>query len=103
MSCYRRISPAENLTVAVLALGEGWHNYHHVFPWDYKAAELGRYTFNLTTALIDLFSLLGWAYDLRVPTVEMVRRTVENKGDGSHPLWEAEWKKYPALQKTVKP
>jgi stearoyl-CoA desaturase (delta-9 desaturase) len=84
---YRRISPTENLSVAVLAMGEGWHNYHHVFPWDYKAAELGRYTVNITTGLIDLFSLLGWAYDLRAPTAEMVRRTVEKTGDGSHPQW----------------
>lgn len=103
MCCYRRISPAENLTVAVLALGEGWHNYHHVFPWDYKAAELGRYTFNLTTAVIDFFSLIGWAYDLRLPTDEMVRRTVESKGDGTHPRWAAGSKRCPELQETVNP
>lgn len=72
-----------------MSMGEGWHNYHHVFPWDYKAAELGNYTFNFTTALIDLFSIVGWAYDLRVPTADMVRRTVESKGDGSHPHWES--------------
>jgi stearoyl-CoA desaturase (delta-9 desaturase) len=76
-------------------MGEGWHNYHHVFPWDYKAAELGKYTFNVTTALIDLFSLLGWAYDLRVPTVEMVHRTVEKNGDGSHPLWRSRLEELP--------
>lgn len=29
----RYISPAENRGVAFFALGEGWHNYHHVFPW----------------------------------------------------------------------
>jgi stearoyl-CoA desaturase (delta-9 desaturase) len=68
-------------------MGEGWHNYHHVFPWDYKAAELGQYSLNVTTALIDMFSLLGWAYDLREPAVEMVRCTVEKQGDGSHPNW----------------
>jgi stearoyl-CoA desaturase (delta-9 desaturase) len=99
--CYRRIRPAENLTVSILALGEGWHNYHHVFPWDYKAAELGRYTFNITTAVIDFFSLIGWAYDLRVPTEEMVRRTVEKKGDGTHPHWAAGSKRCPELQETV--
>lgn len=26
------ISPSQNPTVAFFALGEGWHNYHHVFP-----------------------------------------------------------------------
>jgi stearoyl-CoA desaturase (delta-9 desaturase) len=73
-------------------MGEGWHNYHHVFPWDYKSAELGGYTFNVTTGLIDFFSLLGWAYDLRAPTVEMVRRAVERSGDGSHTQWKSTFK-----------
>jgi len=99
--CYRRIRPAENLAVSVFALGEGWHNYHHVFPWDYKAAELGRYTFNITTAVIDFFSLIGWAYDLRVPTEVMVRRTVEKKGDGTHPQWAAGSKRCHELEETV--
>lgn len=53
----------ENLSVAIAALGEGWHNYHHVFPWDYKTGELGDYTYNLTTAFIDSFAKIGWAYD----------------------------------------
>lgn len=26
----RRINPVENVAVAVVAMGEGWHNYHHV-------------------------------------------------------------------------
>lgn len=26
------ISPSQNVSVAILAFGEGWHNYHHVFP-----------------------------------------------------------------------
>lgn len=39
--------------------GEGWHNYHHVFPWDYKTAELGNYRYNITTAFIDFFAKIG--------------------------------------------
>jgi stearoyl-CoA desaturase (Delta-9 desaturase) len=53
----------ENVAVALAALGEGWHNYHHVFPWDYKTGELGSYRTNITTAFIDFFAKLGWAYD----------------------------------------
>ena len=49
----RNINP-ESLPVALAALGEGWHNYHHVFPWDYKTAELGDYAVNFTTLVIDL-------------------------------------------------
>lgn len=27
---FRAITPGENISVAIFALGEGWHNYHHV-------------------------------------------------------------------------
>lgn len=60
-------------------MGEGWHNYHHVFPWDYKAAELGHY-FNVTTFWIQLFAKIGWAYDLKEPSKDLVRRTIEKCG-----------------------
>ncbi|XP_024938272.1 acyl-CoA Delta(11) desaturase isoform X2 [Cephus cinctus] len=81
------INPAENKSVAIVALGEGWHNYHHVFPWDYKTAELGNYRYNLTTAFIDFFARIGWAYDLKSVSSDMVRRRVERTGDGSHEVW----------------
>ncbi|XP_022919693.1 acyl-CoA Delta-9 desaturase-like [Onthophagus taurus] len=81
------INPAENLSVALLALGEGWHNYHHTFPWDYKTAELGKYSVNLTCLFIDLMAKIGWAYDLKTVSEDMVRKRVERTGDGSHELW----------------
>lgn len=71
----------------MLAIGEGWHNYHHTFPWDYKAAELGTYSKNFTTAFIDLMAKLGLAYDLKSVSEEMVRKRVERTGDGSHEVW----------------
>lgn len=67
----------------MVALGEGWHNYHHTFPWDYKAAELGQYL-NVTTLLLDFFASIGWAYDLKSATPEMVLKMTEKHGDGSH-------------------
>lgn len=76
----RFINPAENLSVALLTLGEGWHNYHHVFPWDYKAAELGDYKFNLTTAFIDFFAKIGWAYDMKTVSAESIRKRVNRTG-----------------------
>ena len=30
------IGPVENRAVSLLALGEGFHNYHHTFPFDYR-------------------------------------------------------------------
>ncbi|GFG35617.1 hypothetical protein Cfor_04411 [Coptotermes formosanus] len=69
------------------ALGEGWHNYHHVFPYDYKTAELGHYSLNLTTAFIDFFVWLGWAFDCKTVSQEMIWRRIHRSGDGSHSLW----------------
>ncbi|XP_058812887.1 stearoyl-CoA desaturase 5-like [Topomyia yanbarensis] len=79
-----RIRPVENKYISIVAMGEGWHNYHHVFPWDYKAAELGDYRFNVTTFWLDLFSRIGWAYDLKEPSKELVQRTVNKYGDGTY-------------------
>lgn len=83
----KNISPVENVLVSIGALGEGWHNYHHVFPWDYKTSELGDYTLNLTTGFIDFFNKLGWAYDCKTVTPAMVKRKALRSGDGSRPVW----------------
>lgn len=83
----RFINPAQNKTVAMMALGEGWHNYHHVFPWDYKTAELGNYRYNTTTAFIDFFAKIGWAYDLKMVSGDIVHKRVLRTGDGSHSVW----------------
>lgn len=56
----------------------------HVFPWDYKTAELGNYRMNLTTAFIDFFAKIGWAYDLKTVSNEIIKKRVERTGDGSH-------------------
>ncbi|GLV44232.1 uncharacterized protein CBL_12472 [Carabus blaptoides fortunei] len=78
------ISPVENLAVSLAALGEGWHNYHHVFPWDYKTSELGNGRYNPTTHFIDFFARIGWAYDRKSVSPEMVARRAERSGDGTH-------------------
>jgi stearoyl-CoA desaturase (delta-9 desaturase) len=83
---YRGINPAENRVVAFLTSGEGWHNYHHVFPWDYKAAELGNYNMNSTKAVIDFFAWIGWAYDLKTVPERIIFSRARRTGDGSHPF-----------------
>lgn len=74
----------QNAYVSWFALGEGWHNYHHVFPWDYKTSELGNYGLNWTTFVIDFFAKVGWAYNLKTVSDEIIRNRVLKTGDGSH-------------------
>ncbi|XP_072400175.1 acyl-CoA Delta-9 desaturase-like isoform X2 [Diabrotica undecimpunctata] len=77
------INPVENRFVSAIGFGEGWHNYHHTFPWDYKAAELGNYRMNFTTALLDFMAHIGQAYDLKTVSAEMVRKRAHRTGDGT--------------------
>lgn len=61
---YKDIPPSQNFLTSVLAVGEGWHNYHHAYPFDYKAAEFPWFVeINPTTLFIDCMALLGQAYD----------------------------------------
>ncbi|XP_022919431.1 acyl-CoA Delta-9 desaturase-like [Onthophagus taurus] len=78
----KTINPGENFWVSIAAVGEGWHNYHHTFPWDYKASEYGK--LNVTTFWLDIFAKLGLAYDLKSPSEELIKRTADKLGDGSY-------------------
>lgn len=68
-----KISPRENIFVSYGAFGEGYHNYHHTFPWDYATSELG-YSLNLTKHFIDLMARIGQAYDLKRADRSLVAR-----------------------------
>ena len=53
-------NPAENRLVAIASIGEGWHNWHHKYPFDYAASEYGVLTqFNPTKLVIDTSAALG--------------------------------------------
>lgn len=65
------IAPVENHTVAGLTLGEGYHNYHHTFPWDYSTSEWG-HKINLTTFVLDQLAKIGQVYDRKSATKEMI-------------------------------
>ncbi|CAG0914576.1 unnamed protein product [Notodromas monacha] len=80
----KAINAVENLGVALAAFGEGWHNYHHTFPWDYKTAELGIYSTNLTSLFIDTMAVIGQAYDRKSVDDDMIRKRALRTGDGTH-------------------
>ena len=75
---YRDIKSSQNLLVSILAVGEGWHNFHHAYPFDYRAAELPWYIqINITTLLLNGFSKIGWAYDLKTVPQHIVEKDKE--------------------------
>jgi len=57
--------PAENWIVSLFAIGEGWHNYHHSYPYDYSTNEYGFLQLNPTTGFINMAKWLGMATNLR--------------------------------------
>jgi stearoyl-CoA desaturase (delta-9 desaturase) len=75
----KTINPAENLFVSLSAIGEGFHNYHHTFPYDYSTSEWGPY-FNVTTMTLDFCSLLGLVYDRKQVSSEAIERVKKRLG-----------------------
>ena len=55
------ILATENPLVAFFSLGEGWHNWHHKYPFDYAACESDDsfYYYNTSKAFIDMFAAVG--------------------------------------------
>jgi len=62
------IKPTNNLLVSILAVGEGWHNYHHTYPFDYSCAEKDFIKeYNPSTLLIDMFAFFGLVKNRKIP------------------------------------
>lgn len=76
----KTINPSENRGVSFMALGEGFHNYHHTFPWDYATSELG-YDLNFSKMFIDFFAFIGWAYERKVVSPEIIKQRKLRTGD----------------------
>ena len=59
---YKNIPPSESLVTSLLSNGEGWHNWHHTYPYDYAASE-DSYFINHSTLFIDFLWFIGQTYD----------------------------------------
>lgn len=81
----KTIAASDSRINGTITFGEGWHNFHHTFPWDYKVSELPLYRHNFTIAFIDFFAWLGWATDLKIASDDLIKKRVLRTGDGSHP------------------
>ncbi|KAI7865607.1 stearoyl-CoA desaturase [Spinellus fusiger] len=70
-------SPRDHWMTALVTFGEGYHNFHHQFPQDYRNAIM-YYQYDPTKWLIRAFEFLGLAYDLKTfPTNEIIKGHVQ--------------------------
>lgn len=87
----------ENEFVSILAIGEGWHSWHHAYPFDYAASELGVLEqFNPTKLFIDFFANIGWVTKRKRYLdhwEKKVERWVEEKTEETGIQHEAHFKK----------
>lgn len=73
----QKITAKDSLLVAVLAFGEGWHNYHHRFPFDYRNGHRF-YHWDPSKWAISAFHRLGLAHDLKTtPEFEILKAKAE--------------------------
>ena len=76
--------PAENPFVSLAAIGEGWHNWHHKYPYDYAASEFGVSSqFNPTKLFIDTCCALGLASNRKRATNSWAR-TKQRRDDDAN-------------------
>jgi stearoyl-CoA desaturase (delta-9 desaturase) len=59
--------------LAILSMGESWHNLHHADPTCARHGVLPG-QIDISARVIRLFERLGWAYDVRWPTVSRIER-----------------------------
>jgi stearoyl-CoA desaturase (delta-9 desaturase) len=59
-----RRSPRDHVLTAIITMGEGYHNYHHSFPSDYRNG-IEWYHIDITKWMISVFDWIGLAYDLK--------------------------------------
>jgi stearoyl-CoA desaturase (delta-9 desaturase) len=76
------INPSQNRLVSLLAVGEGHHNYHHTFPYDYSASEW-QWALNFTTMFIDIMAFVGMAYGRKSVSKEMLEARMKRTGLGT--------------------
>jgi stearoyl-CoA desaturase (delta-9 desaturase) len=66
-------SARDNVLLAVLTLGEGYHNFHHRFPSDYRNG-VRRLDIDATKWFIGLLAMVGLASDLKRTPAQVVMR-----------------------------
>lgn len=69
----------DNDVLALLTYGEGYHNFHHIFQWDYRNG-IRWWQYDPTKWWISFCSMVGLASDLkRVPEFQIRRALLERQ------------------------
>ena len=71
----------ENKFLGPFALGEGWHNFHHAFPRDYRCSEMDGWGVNFTTKVIEFCASHGLIYDLVTVTEDHRDNRIHRTGN----------------------
>ncbi|ORX81221.1 hypothetical protein K493DRAFT_242094 [Basidiobolus meristosporus CBS 931.73] len=70
-------SPRDHIITALVTFGEGYHNFHHEFPQDYRNA-IKFYQYDPTKWFIRTCALVGLTYDLKCfPKNEITKGQVQ--------------------------
>lgn len=70
------------MLVTYMTHGEGSHNFHHSFQFDYSCAELGPFEkFNLATMFIDGLAKLGLVSNRKRASPSIIKARVNRMGD----------------------
>ncbi|GAB2901251.1 fatty acid desaturase [Microbulbifer echini] len=70
------ISARDNPLINIFAFGEGYHNYHHAFPGDFRNG-VGWLAYDPSKWLIKVLSWFGITRQLRTATDMQVQKTVQ--------------------------
>jgi stearoyl-CoA desaturase (delta-9 desaturase) len=71
----RNHTSCENKIVSFFAFGEGFHNYHHTYPKDFKASADYGGILNLSAQLLRMMHKLGLVWDCKyVKTIDRKNR-----------------------------
>lgn len=68
-------SAKDNALIALLTYGEGYHNYHHTFQWDYRNG-IRWYQFDPSKWLIATLAKLKLASNLKVAAPELIEKSL---------------------------
>lgn len=66
-------TPRDNWLISLITFGEGYHNFHHEFPYDYRNG-IHLFDWDPTKWLINIAWVLGLAFDLKVFPADIIEQ-----------------------------